>query len=538
MIKSAFQNHFANIPQINRPRSQFKRVSRHKHTFDEGLLIPFYLDEVLPGDTFNVKCQMFSRLATPIFPIMDNMYQEIFWFYVPNRLVWENFVKQHGEQIDPEDSTDYTTPVIDNAKVTTAVLSSLWDNYGLPIVGQSYLDKISALPFRMYNLIWNTWFRDQDLQDSLPVPLGDGPDDYDAIYKLQRIGKYKDYFTTARPAPQKGPAVELPLIGSAPLTLNSDGTSPNFDPEGTPGVNRELKMASASANVQWSSTPGSTDDVVFGNNVGITGIADLSQASGPTVNLFREAVTVQQMYELDMRGGTRFIEMIFNHFGVVNPDFRLQRPEFLGYDRTLVNIHPVPQTSGAIGPDGDAGSESLTPQGNLAAFGTAYSRAGFFKTFTEFGYVIGLVAVRADLSYQEKVDRHWSRQTRMDYYYPIMANIGEQALLNQEIYVNPAASTGNTDGFGFQERWAEYRFKTNDVTGLFRSAAAQSLDAWHLAQEFSALPELDENFVVEDAPVDRCIAIQDEPHFIMDCNVTNIAARPMPMYSSPGLTRI
>lgn len=575
MVKSAFQNHFANIPQINRPRSQFVRPYRTKHTFNEGELIPFYLDDVLPGDTFRVSAQMFARLATPIFPIMDNMYLEVFWFYVPNRLVWDNFVKQHGEQVDPGDSTDYTTPVIDSSTIAAnATPMSLWDNFGLPMVRPDDHTDISALPFRMYNMICRDWFRDQDLQNSEPVPRTDGPDDL-ANYVIRRVGKYKDYFTTARPEPQKGPSVEIPIGGTAPVwgsasslpsALGNVDTAPIVASYMHRASTNGVLQGSLGMDVTNSGAPSSTTQHLAPRNVTVSGsgnltvdenvsdtvflnetlsqafrptaeapfLADLNQAVGPTVNLFREAVTVQQMYELDMRGGTRFIEMIFNHYGVVNPDFRLQRPEFLGYSRSMVNIHPVPQTSGAI--DGDATSE--TPQGNLAAFGTVSSRNGFVKTFTEFGYVFGLCCVRADLTYQEKVDRHWVRQTRMDYYYPIFANLGEQAVLNEELQVDPNAATKNKLVFGYQERWAEYRFKTNQITGLFRSSHPQSLDAWHLAQEFTDVPELDDVFIEEDAPVDRCIAVPSEPHFIMDVNVTTVAARPMPMYSSPGLTRI
>lgn len=544
MIKSAFQNHFAQIPQVQKPRSQFKRVSRHKHTFDEGLLIPFYLDDVIPGDTFNIKAGMFARLATPIFPIMDNMYLETFWFFVPNRLVWTNFVKQHGEQANPGDSTDYTTPVMDPTKLAGITVGDLWDNMGLPMQGAQYLNKISALPFRGYNLIWRDFFRDQDLQNSPTVPLGDGPDDYSTTYSLKRVNKYKDYFTTARPSPQKGPAVQMPVSGTVNAITGPTGVSTvtntsalTFTGSGLTNSPMNAQSLAAPTPARFTSGTGSgAGTVAFGNQTGSklpdsTAIAtvNLSNAVGPTINQWREATTVQQMYELDMRGGTRFIEMIYNHFGVVNPDFRLQRPEFLGYQRSQVNIHPVPQTS-------ETGAE--TPQGNLSAFGTVSAHGnGFVKSFTEFGYVFGLVAVRADVSYQEGLDRHWSRQTRFDYYYPIFANLGEQAILNKEIYPNPAAATNNDGVFGYQEHWAEYRFKTSKVTGLFRSTAPQPLDAWHLAQKFTSLPTLSSTFVQEDAPVDRTIAVPSEPHFIFDSIVENMSARVMPTYSAPGLTR-
>lgn len=524
MIQSAFQNHFAQVPQVQRPRSQFKRVSRHKHTFDEGLLIPFYLDDVIPGDTFNLKASTFARLATPIFPIMDNMYLETFWFFVPNRLVWTNFVKQHGERLNPDDTVDYTTPVIDSTTIAAnSAEGSLWDNFGLPMQGKQYLTKVSALPFRMYNLIWREWFRDQDLQDSPVVDTDNGPDSL-ADYQLKRIGKFKDYFTTARPEPQKGTDVEIPLGTSADILRESNAPYWGVYKAGT-----DTGSGSIDAYFQTSRLGDSVDGFNYSLDPRGGLYADLTTATAATINELREAFTVQQMYEIDMRGGSRFIEMIYNHYGVVNPDFRLQRPEFLGYRRAMVNIHPIPQT----------GETNTTPQGNLAAFGTvSTNNNGFIKSFTEFGYVMGLLAVRSDLSYQECLDRHWSRQTRFDYYYPSMANLGEQAILNQEIYTNPSASTNNESVFGYQERWAEYRFKTSKITGLFRSTATTSLDAWHLAQEFTSLPTLGDTFIQENAPVDRCIATSSEPHFIFDALVENITARVMPMYSAPGLTRL
>jgi len=551
LIKSAFQNHFAQIPSVQKPRSSFRRVSRHKHTFDEGFLIPFYLDDVIPGDTFNVKASMFARLATPIFPIMDNMYLETFWFFVPNRLVWDNFVRQHGERPDPDSSTDFTTPTV-TPNATSAAVGSLWDNFGLPIQNLDKVGPISALPFRGYRLIFNEWFRDQDLQDSLVISKGDGPDAIDVVAGTgslpKRINKFKDYFTTARPSPQKGPSVDIPLGISAPvygeqLTVDIHGhawqainevtnvrtVSPSqVQPNATPLARQVVSSGNATgtqAGLYFSL--GAKDDYTT-NPTLVPPYADLTEGIGATVNEWRQAVVIQQAYELDMRGGTRYIEMIFNHYGVINPDFRLQRPEFLGYSKSQVNIHPIAQTS----------ETSDTPQGNLSAFGTVSSQGnGFLKSFTEFGYVFGLVAVRSDLSYQECVDRHWSRQTRFDYYYPNFANLGEQAILRQELQVGNTEEV-NLQVFGYQERWAEYRFKTSKVTGLFRSNAAGTLDAWHLAQELGGDVFLSDDFIEEDAPVDRTIAVPSEPHFIFDSIVENNAARVMPMYSAPGLTRM
>lgn len=531
MLQSAFQDHFATLPDVSRPRSQFRRVSRHKHTFDEGYLVPFYVDDVVPGDTFNVKTSAFARLATPIFPVMDNMYLEMFWFYVPNRILWTNFVKQHGERENPSDSVSYTTPEITCSGVTPTV-GSLWDNFGLPMTGVTYLDNISALPFRAYNKIWNDWFRDEDVDNSLTDNKGNGPDAY-TDYTLKRVRKFKDYFTTARTAPQKGTAVSVPLGSTATVKTYSTELNTAASPKlrfrtisgGQIVGPYALLIDGNSSLIHSNSNVGTSGSELFPTNL----YADLSTATAATLNQLRDAITTQQMYELDMRGGYRYVEMVNNHYGVTVPDFRVQRPEFLGYSRSPVNIHPVPQMSETTG---------STAQGHLAAFGTASGGSGFVKSFVEHGYVIGLVTVRSDLSYQECVDRHWSRQTRLDYYYPVFANLGEQAIYNQEIRNNNAAATDNTGVFGYQERWAEYRFKTSKITGLFRSSAASNIDEWHLAQELTFPVGLNSTFLQEDAPVDRVIATPSEPHFIFDSYVENISARPMPVYSVPGLLRI
>ena len=457
---------------------------------------------------------------------------EPFWFYVPNRIVWTNFVKQHGERANPSDSVAYTTPEITCSGVTPTVMS-LWDHFGLPMTGVTYLDNISALPFRMYNRIWTDWFRDEDIDNSLTLNTGDGPDAY-TDYSLQRVRKFKDYFTTARTAPQKGTAVSIPLGTSAPVkTQSTDSVTGvqsgiKYRQAGNGNViTGPLGMYINSGSLGMYSGTAAADNggAIYPSNL----YADLSSATAATLNQLRDAITTQQMYEIDMRGGYRYVEMVQNHYGVTVPDFRLQRPEFLGYNRAPINIHPVPQTAETTG---------TTAQGHLAGFGTAASSNGFVKSFVEHGYVIGLVTVRADLSYQECVDRHWSRQTRLDYYYPVFANLGEQAILNQEIRNNNAAATGNTSVFGYQERWAEYRFKTSKITGLFRTSAASNIDEWHLAQELTYPATLNATFLQEDAPIDRVIAIPAEPHFIFDSYVENMSARPMPVYSVPGLMRL
>lgn len=550
-MRSSSQHSFARIPQIRRPRSAFVRNGNYKTTFDSGYLVPFYFDEVLPGDTFNVKASMFARMATPIFPVMDNLYLDTHWFFVPNRLVWENWEKFQGQQENPEDSTDFTVPQIDAASITaTPAVMSLWDYFALPMQGANALtqpDAPNALFFRAYNLIYNQWYRDQDLQDSVVVNKDDGPDSL-ADYGLLRRGVRKDYFTSCRPAPQKGPAIDLPIGGTASVlasgnintvtngltpTMNTTGSGTNWanapltnTVQPSPGnLAANAAVSTAPRPVQWGNETG---QMVPEASLESVLSVNMSSATGPTINALREAITLQQAYELDMRGGTRYTESLLSRFGVVNPDFRLQRPELIGEGHSMVNIHPIAQTSESDG----------TPQGNLSAFGTVAQGNGFSKTFTEHGLLIGLMSVRADMSYQEMLEKMWSRQTRWDYYEPIFANLGEQAVLNKEIFVNSTATNMN-DVFGYQERWGEYRYSNSRVTGLFRSSAAQSLDAWHLSRDFgNTIPTLNDTFIQENPPVDRVIAVDTEPHFIFDSYIENRTSRVMPMYGNPGLLRL
>lgn len=521
-MKSSNQHLFSQIPRADIQRSSFNRSHGYKTTLDSGYLVPFFVDEVLPGDTFNLKATLFGRLATPVVPFMDNMYLETFFFFVPNRLVWDNWQKFNGEQKNPDDSTDFLIPTLEAG---THEVGSIADYFGIPTGVQ--LDKINALPFRAYNLIYNEWFRDENLQDSLDVPIGDGPDPINT-YKLVRRGKRHDYFTSCLPWPQKGPGVELPLGATATLngTLSVPGTTANLL-----SSNNGINLSHNAAGWYWNNPdsggtvpkvtiPTSTIDM---KTSGVT--VDLSSATAITINSLRQAFQLQRLYERDARGGTRYTEILRAHFGVISPDARLQRPEYLGGSSTRININPVEQNSA---------TDTTSPQGNLAAYGVLGDRVnGFTKSFVEHGYIIGLVNVRADLTYQQGLNRMWSRQTRFDFYWPALAHLGEQAVLNKEIYAQGNAT--DDEVFGYQERWAEYRYFPSQITGKFRSTYAQSLDVWHLAQEFGELPKLNAEFIVDNPPVARVLAVQNEPQILLDCYFSLNCVRPMPIYSVPGL---
>ena len=525
-MRSASQHNFAMVPRAEIPRSSFDRSCGYKTTFDAGWLIPIFVDEALPGDTFNVKVTAFCRLATPLHPFMDNMYLDTFFFAVPYRLIWDNWERFNGAQDDPGDSTDYLVPQVVSPVSGGYSYGRLADYFGIPTGVPSL--STSALPFRAYNLIYNEWFRDQNLQNSVSVPKNDGPDP-EFAYDILRRGKRHDYFTSALPWPQKGPSVDIPLGTTAPVLGLGTRATATFP---TTGVSIRQSDGTATSSGQWQEAYDGSASMIFAQESSTPDYpnirADLTNATAATINQLRQAFQVQKLYERDARGGTRYTEIIRAHFGVVSPDARLQRPEYLGGGTSYMNVTPIAQTSSTV---------TGSPQANLAAIGVSTVKGhGFVKSFTEHCVIIGMVCARADLNYQQGLTRDWSRRTRFDFYWPELSQIGEQAVLNKEIYaqgsVNPTADEAV---FGYQERYAEYRYKPSLITGKFRSSDPQSLDTWHLAQEFSSLPALNSTFIVENPPVDRVIAVPSEPHILWDSVIKCYTARPMKTYSVPGL---
>jgi hypothetical protein len=543
-------NRFSMIPNSPIQRSVFDRSHDYKTTMDAGYLIPFFVDEVLPGDTFKLRVNAFVRMNTLISPFMDNVFMDTFFFFVPSRLVWDNWQRFCGEQKNPGDSTDFLIPSLSGTN--TFINGSIFDYMGLP-TGVS-LDPsntpINALPFRAYNLIYNEWFRDENLVDSIPVPTNDGPDPI-SNYTLRKRAKRHDYFTSALPWPQKGPQVDINLASNSVVPVEmwsrtdpntatkanwSNGVGIHFADginyasmysdtggdhvqrysEAHPDVGTGLR-AILSPNVQYPSHPNT-----YGN-----GYAKDPFVSWPSIEIndLRQAFQIQKFYEKWARGGSRYTETLRVMFNVISPDARLQRPEYLGGTHSRANVVPTAQTSS---------TDSVSPQSNLSAFGVLGDSAhGFNKSFVEHGYVIGLCCLRADITYQQGLNRMWSRRQLFDFYWPTLAHLGEQVVYNKEIYTQGTAADNGV--FGYQERYAEYRYKPSMITGKLRSTDPQTLDVWHLAQKFDSLPKLNQDFIEENPPINRVIAVQNEPQFFADFWFDLKTSRPMPVYSVPGL---
>lgn len=564
---------FSDAPAMYMKRTKFDRSHVYKTTFDSGKLIPVFIDEVLPGDTTRMSVNYFARLATPIKPIMDNIYLDWFFFFVPNRLVWEHWQNFCFEQEDPDDRTDYVIPTVTaTGNSDNVYIGSLWDYFGLPVNTSGNLSGISALPFRGVYLIYNEWFRDENLQKSVKIQKGDANEVLNSTRSSEQPswvfssgtyivpglacpprGKRHDYFTSALPWTQKGPGVSIGLAGTASIVdpspddgylLHSNRTQlaavSAYGGEASSSGGKRIAAGDSSitfnrysenfsgvggfaGNTSASTTlfaqPGST---YLGND----SYVDLDTSSIFTINSLRTAFQMQKFYERLARGGSRYTEVLRSFFGVVSPDARLQRPEFLGSFTKMVNVNPIAQTSA---------TDDTSPQGNLSAYGvTAAKFHGFTKSFVEHGYVFGFVCARADLTYQQGINKMWLRSTVYDFYWPTFAHLGEQAIELREIYAQ--GSEADTTVFGYQERYAEYRYKPSQITGKFRSSVVNgSLDKWHLSQFFNNAPTLNEEFITENPPIERIIAVPSEPEFLIDIGFRYTTVRPMPMFGTPGL---
>lgn len=624
-LPSVMKNRFSEVPTANIRRSSFDRSHGYKTTFNMDYLIPFFVDEVLPGDTFSLSETHLCRLTTLVQPIMDNILLTTQFFFVPNRLLWDNwedFITGGDEPIawtETNPANELFVPQVTSPSDTGYAEQSIYDYFGLPTKVANY--KHQVLPLRAYNLIFNEYYRDENLQESLPVWTGDSDplvdpttgeesQESDAVpyqYKLMRRNKRYDYFTSALPGLQKGPAVgigitggdsgrlpvqglALPQVGFRDLTgftlVSESGSVPQYtfgnessssvpvpDPEKVSDkvVNPSITSNPLNSGAYFSASGSATGKyymspmaVVDGslpigtaslqasyNNISDTFsvkyvgpfnsenwpiYVDLASASSVTINSLRNAITLQQWFEKSARYGSRYVEAVQGHFGVHLGDYRAQRPIYLGGSKSYISVNPVVQNSS---------TDSTSPQGNLAAYAlSANTKPLFTKSFVEHGWVIGIVSATADLTYQQGLDRQWSRFNRYDYYWPTFAHLGEQPVLNKELYcqadtvVDGSGTPQNDLPFGYQERYAEYRYKPSKITGLFRSNATGTLDSWHLSQDFDSLPTLNETFIQSDTPIDRALAVPDQPDFICDFYFNYRCVRPMPVYSVPGLRRI
>lgn len=547
-MNSIMTKDFSRVAQTEISRSTFDRSHGLKTAFNSGMLIPVEVQEIVPSDTIEMDMKVLARLAPVVTPVMDNVFLDLQAFFVPSRLIWTNFVKMMGERVNPKDSIDYLVPEITLTNEKRAV-GSLADYFGIPVSGMTDADgnsigegdmKVNVLPFRAYQKIWDDWYRDENLQDSIiqsTDELGDTVDDTDGKWTtIRRRGKRHDYFTSALPTPQKGDAVNLPLAGTAPVVGN--GTTIGLTNGNTIGGIFGDSSSSLYARTGVEGTPVGTT-FAGGNNLGSnlslglspdptkSGIvADLSEATAATINSLRMAFQLQRLLEKDMRSGTRYGEVIRAHFLTICPDARLQRSEFLGSSTIPVNFSPVAQTSGTT---------DASPQGNLAATAHCFGGLKFTRSFSEHGYLFVFASVRCDLNYQQGLDRLWTRRGRYDFYWPVFAHLGEQEVRNKEIFFSGDASVDD-DVFGYQERFAEMRYNPSKITGKLRSGISGSLDVWHLAQYFDDLPKLSSEFIEEHPPLDRVLAVTEgEPQIIADFYLGQKWTRPLPVYSIPGL---
>lgn len=541
------ESHFATLPKVDISRSTFDRSASLKTSFNVGQIVPFFIDEVLPGDTFDIKTSKVVRMPSLITPIMDNIYLDTYYFFVPNRLVWSHWKEFNGENTESAwlPKTEYEIPQL-TAPVGGWSVGTIADYFGIP-TGVSGLS-VSALPFRAYALIMNEWFRDQNLSDPLSIPVDDatvqGVNTGTFVTDVAKGGlpytaaKYHDYFTSCLPSPQKGPDVEIPVaeVSNFPVvplnnkfvdsSLISSNARYHAVFPGQSGVEQwtSIGFDSSGNQVNSGATSGQGSPIID-NLWAITS----GGAQAATINQLRLAFQVQKLYERDARGGTRYIEILKSHFGVTSPDARLQRPEYLGGNRLPITINQVLQQSGTL----DAGTPQGTPTGQSL---TTDVHGDFKKSFVEHGYIIGVMVARYDHTYQQGIERFWSRKSRFDFYWPVFANIGEQAVLNKEIYAQGSAK--DEEVFGYQEAWADYRYKPNRVTGEMRSQYPQSLDVWHLADDYDSLPSLSDSWIREDSgTIDRVLAVsqKNSNQLFADIYVENRCTRPMPMYSIPGL---
>lgn len=542
------ESHFSQLPKADIQRSRFDRSSSIKTTFNVGDVVPFYVDEVLPGDTFDIKTSKVVRMQSLVTPVMDNIYLDTYFFFVPNRLTWEHWQQFNGENTESAwlPTTEYQVPQL-TAPTGGWSIGTIADYMGIP-TGVSGLS-VNALPFRAYALIMDQWFRDENLTDPLNISVSDvtqtGSNGSNYVSDVAlggmpfKAAKYHDYFTSCLPAPQKGPDVLLPLGDKVPVTTTGDFDYPSDQNYGLVlGDQLSTGGVGTASSMRFTVGQSSPYNVNFTGGIGIGNlgsgmiplnlVADLSNATAATINQLRLAFQVQKLYEKDARGGTRYIEILKSHFGVTSPDSRLQRAEYLGGNRIPININQVLQTSQTSdqSPQGNPSGQSLTTD----------THRDFVKSFVEHGFVIGVMVARYDHTYQQGLERFWSRRDRFDYYWPVFAHIGEQAVKNREIYAQGTST--DDEVFGYQEAWADYRYKPNRVSGEMRSSAPQSLDVWHLADDYDSQPYLSDSWIREDkATVDRVLAVSSNlsAQLFCDIYVNNRTTRPMPVYSIPGL---